>query len=431
MTAAVWRALSRPPRGRTRTPTPLPPSVDVAVVGAGLTGLSCAYHVLESDPDARVAILDAAQRGAGASGHTTGMVTPGVGQDFAALVRRLGRERAAALYAETRESVRHLREIIAAERIDCGYERVDQLVVAHGQQGEARLLRQAAALDAAGQPCLRLDAAALARRVNLARVIQRDVAALALPDAATVDPLKLVYGLANAVEARGASLHEGSRVVEVRDGPRPSVRLASGETVRAGKVVLATASESPALARLTGRIIPVGLKVLATAPLTAEQLGVLRWSGRECIVDSRKLFNYFRLTADNRIVFGGGAPVYGSEPAHDFSDLERELRETFPNGPVLEIAYRWGGTIDYTLDGQPIVGPISAGANVLHAGGFCGHGIALGVRAGRWVAEALAVAPRQAVLHPAFRNTAPLVPGDWLRRTCFTIASHWMRLRGV
>jgi gamma-glutamylputrescine oxidase len=157
---------------------------------------------------------------------------------------------------------------------------------------------------------------------------------------------------------------------------------------------------------------------------------MLRWAGRECIVDSRKLFNYFRLTPDNRIVFGGGAPAYGPQAMPDYEDLERELYQTFPESHALHVKHRWGGTIDYTIDGLPVVGPVSADGNVFHAAGFCGHGIALGVRAGRWVADAIVAVPERK-LHPGFRNTAPLVPGDWLRKTCFTIASGWMRLRGV
>ncbi|MEO5695096.1 MAG: FAD-dependent oxidoreductase [Usitatibacter sp.] len=430
MNSPVWSLLS--PECVPVAANPLPSSADVVVVGAGLTGLSCAYHLLAVNPGLSVVVLDARHPGSGASGQTTGMVTPGVGQDFAALVRRLGLDRAGSLYAETREAVKQVGAIVAAEGINCDHEQVGQLVVAHGEHGEARLLRQAAALKAAGQPCIPLDAAGLAARVNLSGIGNIPAtAALFLPDAAMVDPLKLVRGLVRVIEARGGCVQGGASVETLTDGAEPVLHLAGGRNLKAGKIVLATAWQAPRLASLTGRIIPLSLKVLATAPLSVAQLAVLGWSGRECIVDSRKLFNYFRLTSDNRIVFGGGSPAYGPDATPDFSDLARELRERLPTGVEPAISHRWSGTIDYTLDGQPIVGPVLSSGNVFHAGGFCGHGIALGMRAGRWVAEAIAAAPGRSFHHAAFRDTAPLVPGEWLRRSCFAIASGWMRLRGV
>ncbi|MEO5695093.1 MAG: FAD-dependent oxidoreductase [Usitatibacter sp.] len=429
MGSTVWRLPRNP--ASTTSPARLPTSADVVIIGAGLTGLSCAYHLLESDPDASVAVLDAAPLGSGASGKTMGMIAPGLGQGFAGLVRRIGLQRATAIYTETREAVRDVAEIIAFEDIDCCYEHVGRLMVAHGEQGEARLLRQAKALESAGQPCVRLNADELAARINLETAARKaKVAALFLPDAVTVDPLMLLHGFARAVQARGGEIHCDARVADVVDGRRVTVRLASGAIIKAGKVVLATAAESPKLANLTGRIIPVSIKVIATAPLTPEQLALVGWKGRESIVDSRKLFNYFRLTPDNRIVFGGGTPLYGLQDPPDYEDLEGELHQTFPHSHMLHVKHRWGGTIDYTLDGLPVVGPVRVDGNVLHAGGFCGHGIALGVRAGRWVADAIVAVPERR-MHPDFRNTAPLVPGDWLRKTCFNLASGWMRMRGI
>ena len=413
----------------------VPARADAVVVGAGLTGLSCAYHLLRQRPMASVVVLDAAAIGYGASGRTTGMVTPGIGQDYAALVKRLGARRAAAVYQETRAAVHYVGELVAAEAIDCEHERVALLMVASGKAGAARLARQAVALEATGQPCQRLDPFELAERVRLrigpANTRADALAALRLPDAATLNPVKLLHGLARAIQQRGGKLVGHARVLSMNAGATPSLRLASGQTLAAATVVLATASESTSLANLTGRIIPIRLKIAATEPLAPECLLALGWKGRECIIDSRRLFNYFRLTRDRRIVFGGGAPAYGSASrAASFDDLLQEMRRTFPEGESLQIAKTWCGTIDYTLDGLPMIGPVRPDGDVFYVGGFCGHGIALGIRSGKWVADLIARKSSRRAF-PGFRSKAPLIPGEWLRRSCFAAASGWMRLRGT
>ncbi len=410
--------------------------VDVAVVGAGLTGLSCAYHLLQQRPDTTVFVLDAADLGNGASGRTTGMVTPGIGQDFARLVKRLGLQRAADAYQKTRAAVRYVGEVLAAENIDCEYDVVGQLVVAYGNDGEARLKKQAEALEAAAQPCMRLDASALAERVRLhtgdRQLKRRALAALYFPDAATLNPVKLLHGLARAIQLRGGKIICQTKVLAIGQGAMPSLRLVSGQTIKASTVILATASESTALARLTGRIIPIRLKVVATSPLSPTQLAQLGWQNRECIIDSRPLFNYFRLSHDKRIVFGGGAPAYATAQCATpvFHDVLQELRRTFPGGESLKIARQWCGAIDYTLDGLPVIGSLASNQKVIYVGGFCGHGVALSVQSGRWVAEMVTQKSSPALL-PWFRNSAPLIPGEWLRKTCFSLASGWMRLRGA
>lgn len=402
------------------------------VIGAGLAGLSCAYHALLEDPSCEVSVLDAAHLGDGASGRTTGMVTPGIGQDFAALVRRLGRAQAADLYRASLEAVRAVGDLVAGEGIACDHEDVGQLVVAQGPEGPRRLETQAAALESAGLPCVRLDGVALEDRLRFLGDASRghSLAALHLPHAATVNPLRLVHGLAHAVRRRGGKVFERTRVRAIAPGRSARVMLESGPVIDAGSVILATASESTHLTRLTGRVMPISLKVLATRPLTTAQLAQAGWPGRECVIDSRRLFNYFRLTSDHRIVFGGGSPAYGAAPAGEpsFEDLLRELHATFRLGQPLAVERQWWGTIDYTLDGLPVIGAVRPHRNVFYAGGFCGHGIAMSIHSGRQVAR-MALKRAASPSFAGLRPQAPLVPGDWLRRLCFSAASGWMRWR--
>ncbi|MFY9821352.1 MAG: FAD-dependent oxidoreductase, partial [Thermoanaerobaculia bacterium] len=125
---------------------------DVAIIGGGLTGLSAAHHLLASRPGARIVVLEAERLGAGASGRTTGMLGPGVGQSFASLVRRLGLTKAQALYRATLKAVEYVRDLVAAEGIECELEMTGQIVVARSQAGRARLQAQTALFDACALP---------------------------------------------------------------------------------------------------------------------------------------------------------------------------------------------------------------------------------------------------------------------------------------
>jgi gamma-glutamylputrescine oxidase len=409
-----------------------PSRVDVAVVGAGLTGLSAAYHLLRASPGLSVIVLDAQSPGYGASGRTTGMVTPGIGQDFARLSRRVGTARAADAYRLTREAVDDVASLVSEERIDCEHRVTGQLVVAHGREGPRRIATQAEALARAGQPHLLLDRAALAKRVNLRFVVEAATpAACFLPGAATVQPRKLVEGLAGAVRARGGIVAHPVAVRGYEAGSDVTLHLADGARLSCSHVIFATGGYAPGLAGNTGRILPLTLTVAATQPLDPAQLASLGWAGGECIIDSRRLFSYFRLTADHRIVFGGGLPLWGAMAAvlpRAFDPLERELRSAFEGASHFQIAHRWCGAIDYTLDGLPVIGSVDGRRNVIHLGGFCGHGIALGIRAGRWVSGRV-LGNDDAPFLPWLRDKPAVIPGEWIRRQCFAAASWWMRMR--
>jgi len=410
----------------------LPARVDVAIVGAGLTGLSAAYHLLRDRPGLAVAILDARGPGYGASGRTTGMVTPGIGQDFARLVDRIGPTRAAEAYRLTREAVHEVAALVSREGIECEHLARGQLVVAHGEKGPPRIARQAEALSRSGQPCVALGAAELAGRVRLRFASSRGtLAGYFLPDAASVNPVMLVEGLARAVRLRGASIVFPAAVRNLVHGSVVTLELSDGDRLAASQVILATGGHAPALAGNTGRILPLTLTVAATRPLDEAELARIGWAGRECIVDSRRFFSYFRLTKDRRVVFGGGVPLWGAMAAalpRSFGPLERELRSAFEGGESFDVAHRWCGTIDYTLDSLPMIGPVHGRENVTYVGGFCGHGIALGIRAGRSIAEGV-LRGRVTPLLPWLREKPAWIPGEWVRKQCFAAASYWMRLR--
>ncbi len=210
----------------------------------------------------------------------------------------------------------------------------------------------------------------------------------------------------------------------------PASRSPVAARVLADDVVVATAGYTSGLDVLRGRVLPVHLQALATAPLPPELLAALGWPGREGVVEARRIFNYFRLTADDRLVFGGAAPRYhwrGRPPAgeaqHLGASLRRELAAVFPRDigfDRLPVTNVWGGVIGYTLDALPVLGRDRERPAVVHALGWCGHGLALSVASGAWIAR-LVFESRP--LDGAWgRDRSPLLPGEAVRWLSFRTA---------
>jgi gamma-glutamylputrescine oxidase len=433
--APVWAEFPMPeyprdPRARLR--------VDTAVIGGGLAGLSAAYHLLGRRPGARLVLLEARRIGAGASGRTTGLLGPGVGQSLAGLVRRWGPARARALYVATLRAVEDVGRLVARERIDCELAMTGQLVVARSPAGRDRLAAQGRLLRRLDLPGDVLDDEVLERLIRLPHARggeARGPAALRLPVAGTLHPTKLLAGLARRVTERGGTILEESRVAAVGRGRPVRLELAGGGEVLAEEVVVSTAGYTPDLGLLRGRILPVHLQVVATEPLERGARTALGWNGREGILDARQVFSYFRLTADDRIVFGGGLPRYrwGGRTDDDphapaaLDSLARELDETF--GPQLQIrvARGWTGVIGYVLDTLPVIGRARGRPSVLHAVGWCGHGIGLSVASGAWIARMLCdgAAPEDL---PWYRDRPPLLPFEPVRWAGFQTG---LRLRSL
>lgn len=396
---------------------------DVAVIGGGFTGLSAAYHLLERRPGLRVVVLEARRIGAGASGRNTGMLGPGVGQSLTALVRRHGPPRARALYAATIDAVQDVGRLVARERIDCELEMTGHLVAALSPPARVRLEAQSRLMAELDLPFTALDDASMDRAIRLTRTRGvYGIAGLRLPIAGTLNPARLLCGLANRVIARGGSLFESSRVTALH-GRRP-VRIAidGGGEVRADDVVVATAGYTPDLGLMRGRILPVHLQVVFTEPLDAASRQALGWTGREGVIDGRRIFSYFRLSADNRIVFGGGQPRYlwGGRTAEDPSAaraldrLARELMSVFPHAAALTVAGGWTGVIGYVLDTLPAIERARGNPSLLHAVGWCGHGLALSVACGAWITRMMLDGAVNRDL-PWYRDNPPLLPFETLR----------------
>ncbi len=373
---------------RVRAPLAGPAEADVAIVGAGYTGLWTAYYLLEADPTLRVVVLESETVGFGASGRNGGWCSalfPLAAHRLAALP---GSDRAAAIAQQDamRGSVDEVGRVVQVEDIDAHWTKGGTVVVA---RTAVQLQRARAEVEHArgwgrDEEQLRLLDAAETR--ELIRVPDA-LGSTYTPDCATVHPLRLARGLARAVERRGGCIHEGTRALSLSPG---AVTTEHG-TVRADVVVRATEGFTPGLPRHRRAVIPVYSLVVATEPLSDAQWDEIGLAGRPTFSEHRHLVVYGQRTADGRLVFGGrGAPYhFGSavRPEHDrdeavWTALRATVRELFPVLAEAEFTHAWGGPLGVPRDWCPSVG-LDRSTGIGWAGGYVGDGVSTTNLAGR------------------------------------------------
>ena len=247
---SIWRQ-ALPPSESSPAGADLAEEVDLAVIGGGLTGLSAAYHVLAAHPGARVLLLESERIGHGASSRSTGMLTPGVGQDPGSMVKRFGADAARAMYLASLRAVEYVGELTDREGIDAGLRMTGQLVVAQGRSGRRRLARQAELMERLGLPCERLDGGRFARapagRRRRAGDRGRGSGGLAAPDGGGPPPGPPARGTRRGGhEARRADPRGGQGGRGLARAPA-RVRLADRREVVAGHVVVASSGYASTL----------------------------------------------------------------------------------------------------------------------------------------------------------------------------------------
>jgi gamma-glutamylputrescine oxidase len=393
-----WAAAPAGTRGRLRGEH----RCDVAIVGAGLTGLSSALALLELDPDLRVAVVEADHVGAGASGRATGLLGPRVGPALRVTRRRHGDAIARAAHLWSVDAVRHVLELVERHRIDCDLVPGRQLVVA-ATDAEAEELRAEA--DAARELGL---AVPLLGAGDLPPVAGGHTAGLRYAPAATLDPAALTGALARLGEQRGLAVFERSPARRVEPGLLTRVRTDDGALV-ADHVVLAVNGYDPP-DRSAGVL---GLRVQAgvTGKLPEAALAALDGLRTEPLLRHGELAPYFRLTADGRLVVGGGVVVrdgYGSvAPAP--GKLRAAVAALSPALAGVEVESTWSGPVGITRDGLPVLGRDRRGERVYRAGGCNGHGLAVSAYQGAHLARWIVGGP-DALALPWVRAAAPWLP---------------------
>ncbi len=369
---------------------PGPRQVDVAVVGAGYTGLWTAYYLAAADPSLRVAVLEKEIAGYGASGRNGGWCSALLPTALPALARRHGRDAAVAMQRAMHATVDEVGRVAAAEGIDCHWHKGGTVTLA---RSPVQLARARAAVDEARAYGFGDDDLALlgpdeaARRCGATGVLGGTYT----PHCAAIHPARLVRGLARAVERRGVTIHERTPVRRIRPG---AADTAAG-TVRADVVVRATEGYTPALPGAGRALAPVYSLMVATGPLPASFWARVGLGARETFSDYRHLIIYGQRTADGRLAFGGrGAPYhFGSttRPAHDreprvFAALRRTLAELFPTLGEVPVSHTWGGPLGVPRDWSASVG-LDRGTGLAWAGGYVGDGVGTANLAGRTLAD--------------------------------------------
>ena len=367
------------------TSGPLPDTVDVAVVGAGFCGLSAARALAKQGVG--VAVFEAETLGWGASCRNGGMVLTGMKLSVPTLIARYGRETVQQMYAASLESIDLVEQIIKDENIDCAFSRCGHLEVACKPQHFAGYGESAALVHREFGHELRIIP-----KNQLRQEIGSDIYFGGLVDetSAGVNPARYVNGLAKAAERAGASLYEHARVKnvqpEVSNGTRRFRVSTSRGSLLAREVLLAsgahTTSATPAL---RNKVIPIGSYIIATEVLPADLARELSPRNR-MIYDSKHFLYYYRLTPDNRLLFGGRAAFFpeSESTVRESAGLLREgMTEVYPQLREINVEFVWGGTLDFTFDVMPHSGKIDG---MYFALGFAGHGVA----AATWMGAKLA-----------------------------------------
>jgi len=363
---------------------------DVAIVGAGFTGLWTALYLARAEPSLRIAIVEAETAGFGASGRNGGWSSALIPSSLAKVAKRSSREGALALHQAMRASVDEVIRAGQEEGIDFHASKGGTITLARSraQWTRARAEVEDARTWGLDEDDVRLLDAAEATDILAATRVR---GATYTPDCSAIHPGRLVRGLADAVVRRGVDLYERTPATAIAPG---RVVTANG-ILRAEHVIRATEGYTATLEGQRRQMVPVYSLVIATEPLPTEawdQIGLRR---RETFSDHRNLIIYGQRTADDRFVFGGrGAPYhFGSRirPSYDrvprvFDDLHETLVDLFPVVKGVEITHRWGGALGLARDWTASVG-LDRGTGLGWAGGYVGDGVTTTNLAGRTLAD--------------------------------------------
>ncbi len=364
--------------------------VDVAIAGAGYTGLWTAYYLSRAEPGLRIAVCEREIAGFGASGRNGGWCSALFPASLGKLARMAGRDAAIAMYRAMQRTVDEVATAAAAESIDCHW----------AKGGTVQLARSPAQLDRAraevaearefgfGPADLRLLTAAEARENAAATGV---LGGTYTPHCAAIHPARLVRGLADAVRRRGVAVYERTPVTQIQ----PGRLITPAGTVRARYVIRATEGYTPQLPGEQRTVVPVYSLMIATAPLPDSAWDQIGLAARPTFSDLRHLIIYGQRTSDGRLAFGGrGAPYHlGSaiRPSFDrapvvFAALRRTLAELFPVLADVTVTHAWGGPIGVPRDWCASVG-LDRSSGVGWAGGYVGDGVATTNLAGRTLAD--------------------------------------------
>jgi glycine/D-amino acid oxidase-like deaminating enzyme len=375
---------------------------DVIVVGAGYTGLAAGRQLARAG--AKVAVLERERIGSGASSRNGGQVLTGLKLDPATLVARYGEARARELFSVSIDAVDALAALVTQAEIDCDFRRTGHIQAAsRPSHFEAFKVEQQLLQRLFGHHVT------LVPRADQRSEIASDLYHGLLIDerSGAINPARYLAGLATAAVRAGAKVAENTPATALsRSATNWRVRVPAGEIGARDVLVATDAYTGPLTPDLQRRLIPVGSYIIATEPLAADLARSLLPRGRMAF-DSKHFLHYFRLTPDNRILFGGRAEF--SQPTENSGRraaaiLQRDLVKVFPELAGTRVEYAWSGAVAFTRDQMPRAGRLNG---LWFAGGYAGHGIALATHLGSLVARRIAGEP---IEHPLFDDRWAPIP---------------------
>ncbi|WLH70633.1 FAD-binding oxidoreductase [Pseudomonas sp. FP2309] len=398
-------------------------TADVCVIGGGFTGVNTAIELAQRGLS--VVLLEARRIGWGASGRNGGQLIRGIGHDVSGFARYVGEEGVAYLQRAGIESVALVGERIREHAIDCD--------LRWGFCELANTPAQFAAFKGEQERLARQGYAHQTRLVgprDMLDVVDSTQYAGGLVDMGSghLHPLNLVLGEARVAESLGVRIFEHSHVLELIHGETVQVRCAGG-TVRATHLVLACNAHLEELEpRLSGKVLPAGSYIIATEPLSVGLANQLIPQNL-ALCDQKVGLDYYRLSADRRLLFGGACHYSGRDPADIAAYMQPKLLKVFPQLADTAIAFQWGGMIGITANRFAQVGRLKQYPNVFYAQGYSGHGLNVTHWCARLLAEAIHAGHSQGldifsqVPHMTFPG------GKALRSPLLALGMLWYRLR--